>query len=201
MKIFKITFLPTLLLLVFVLTGCEKNNTNANQVVNVTNTSNTNEIAVNNSNLNEIDTSDWQTYTNEEYGFNFKYPSNLEVAKNVSNSEYQISTSVRTKELDPVTKDGSTIFSISIPIDAQNIESDINSYIGANKTTTQINNKLATQYTYYLGMEENETKPHNTKSIFIKYNNQTYVIIQTYYHIQDDYDRWFLQILNSLTFF
>lgn len=30
----------------------------------------------------EIDTSDWETYTNEEYGFSFKYPSEWEVKEN-----------------------------------------------------------------------------------------------------------------------
>lgn len=37
---------------------------------------NTNTVVVKNDNSNEnVDTSDWQTYTNDEYGFSFKYPS------------------------------------------------------------------------------------------------------------------------------
>lgn len=94
MKFLKITFLSTLLSVSLVLTGCAKNtvnnantnileqNENVDQVV-LNNNQNINQVAVANGNTNtaneninseDINTSDWQTYTNEEYGFSFRYP-------------------------------------------------------------------------------------------------------------------------------
>lgn len=88
MKLIKITILPTLLILTLVLSGCAlftKNNANTNTIIaqneNTNQAANTNTLNVNavsdeNTNINTgIDTSDWKTYTNEEYGFSFKYPS------------------------------------------------------------------------------------------------------------------------------
>lgn len=74
------------------MTGCTTVQTNTNAVSN-TNVANTNvvvdtnenaNITVTNDNINtdqasEVDTSDWLTYTNEEYGFSFKYPSDWTV--------------------------------------------------------------------------------------------------------------------------
>lgn len=37
-----------------------------------------------------IDTSDWQTYTNDEYGFSFRYPKNFTVTKNAVDKNVKI---------------------------------------------------------------------------------------------------------------
>jgi len=48
-------------------------------------------------------TSDWQTYTNEEYGFEFKYPLNVKVASNkLSLSEYGLESEANTVMVGPV---------------------------------------------------------------------------------------------------
>ncbi|MBI2415468.1 MAG: hypothetical protein HYV33_02260 [Candidatus Kerfeldbacteria bacterium] len=52
-------------------------NTNTNKSVEVVD--NTNEVAVDLETKEEIDTSDWLTYTNEEYGFSFRYPGEWEI--------------------------------------------------------------------------------------------------------------------------
>lgn len=80
--------MSTLAISLLLVVGCSTQTaTNMNAVTN-TNTVNTNvtvstnedtNTVVSNQNTNveqgsEINTSDWQTYTNEEYGFSFKYP-------------------------------------------------------------------------------------------------------------------------------
>jgi len=54
-------------------------NQNTNAVINVNINSNTN---VNNNQNSEIDTSDWLTHKNEEYGFEFKYPASFKLQYN-----------------------------------------------------------------------------------------------------------------------
>jgi hypothetical protein len=81
MKTTKILSLSTITASLVFITGCTtvQTATNTNEVSNTnTNTVNTN-ATVANENTNteqgsEVDTSDWLTYTNEEYGFSFKYP-------------------------------------------------------------------------------------------------------------------------------
>ncbi len=87
----KILFLSTVAASLVLVTGCTTvqiaTNTNANQNTNaavVTNPNgNTNGVAVNdNTNAeqgSEDDTSNWLTYTNDEYGFSFKYPEGWEL--------------------------------------------------------------------------------------------------------------------------
>lgn len=45
---------------------------NSNVEVNTNSVSNTNSVV--NTNISTVDNSDWLTYTNEEYGFSFRYP-------------------------------------------------------------------------------------------------------------------------------
>lgn len=93
-------------------TNTAEANNNTNQVVSAVNASNTNGTnntntqnsntnlnnseqnenvnQVNNENINNdataIDTSDWQTYANEEYGFSFKYPKEYIISVNDANT-------------------------------------------------------------------------------------------------------------------
>ncbi|MFA6474794.1 MAG: hypothetical protein WCV88_01170 [Patescibacteria group bacterium] len=75
-----ITFAASTLLLVgSSCTTTQKTNTNTiNDNVNTEAVTNTNDnVSNDNTNVEQvsgIDTSDWQTYTNDEYGFSFKYP-------------------------------------------------------------------------------------------------------------------------------
>lgn len=89
MHIQKILYLSTITASLVLITGCTtvQTATNTNEVSN-TNTANTNVVVDTNENTNtivvnentntdqvsEVDTSDWLTYTNEEYGFSFMYP-------------------------------------------------------------------------------------------------------------------------------
>ncbi|MFA6271981.1 MAG: hypothetical protein WC693_02615 [Patescibacteria group bacterium] len=56
-------------------------NENTNTVLNTNANTNT---AVNSNTNSAVDTSDWLTYTNEEYGFEFKYPRDFSVTDNAS---------------------------------------------------------------------------------------------------------------------
>lgn len=66
----------TLTALIVVVSGCFKKppvNNNANQNQNLNANQNTNTSTT----TTEIDTSDWKTYRNEEYGFEFRYPEKI----------------------------------------------------------------------------------------------------------------------------
>jgi hypothetical protein len=86
MKTTKILSLSTITASLVFITGCTtvQTATNTNEVSNTnTNTVNTN-ATVANENTNteqgsEVDTSDWLTYTNEEYGFSFEYKNSWSV--------------------------------------------------------------------------------------------------------------------------
>ena len=74
----------------------------------------------------EIDTSDWQMYRNEEYGFEFRYPPFLEnitlredgVLFSDVNVQYRLVVEIRKEELNP-----STIESIYGPVKSKYIDS------------------------------------------------------------------------------
>lgn len=81
MHLQKILSLSTVAASLVLITGCTtvQTSTNTNTVSN-TNAANTNEVVVDeNTNAEQgskVDTSDWLTYTNDEYGFSLLYPSN-----------------------------------------------------------------------------------------------------------------------------
>ncbi len=49
-----------------------------------------------------IDTSDWKTYTNDEYGFSFKYPKNFQITKKILESATIYEVKGRTAENQPL---------------------------------------------------------------------------------------------------
>ncbi len=78
MKLLQITSISTITASLVLLAGCSSTPaTNTNAAVN-TNVANTNVVVNENTNTevsSDVDTSDWLTYMNDEYGFSFKYPS------------------------------------------------------------------------------------------------------------------------------
>ncbi len=78
----KTIFISTITANLLVLAGCTTVSTATNtDVVTNTDTTNTNVVVNTNENTNsdqvsEVDTSDWLTYTSDEYGFSLQYPSN-----------------------------------------------------------------------------------------------------------------------------
>ena len=69
----KLTILTLLILaLGTVVSACVKKS-----IVNTNQNQNTNTVTT----TEEIDTSDWKTYRNEEYGFEFKYPEDFKIIK------------------------------------------------------------------------------------------------------------------------
>ena len=142
-------------------TNTNTNIADDNTIVEVA--TNTNETLVNeNTNSeqgSEVDTSDWLTYTNEEYGFSFTYPNNLEIDNDSQEDGYSFTLSVVTKEKNEVTGEGNSVFTINVPDDPQTLEAEVNSYVGVDEHIIEIDGSPATQYTFYQGMEEDEIKP------------------------------------------
>ncbi|OGY78358.1 MAG: hypothetical protein A3B74_01200 [Candidatus Kerfeldbacteria bacterium RIFCSPHIGHO2_02_FULL_42_14] len=84
------TLALSLLTTLLVITGCTQNQTvfNANDSTTANSPVNENvNTPVNNTNTieSDVDTSDWLTYTNEEYGFSFRYPGNWMTSANDNN--------------------------------------------------------------------------------------------------------------------
>jgi hypothetical protein len=76
-------------------TNTEQGNVNANTNTVVDNVNTNETVEAVNTNLNTstesnevVDTSDWLTYTNEEYGFSFRYPGDAKLIENANNLPY-----------------------------------------------------------------------------------------------------------------
>ena len=99
----------------------------------------------------EIDTSDWKTYRNEEYGFEFKYPDYYEADSTYSvwNDSY-VSSSTGLLFQWGVNKGQETIFSISVyPENQVNILATIDeSMFGFVGETVVVNNIIADKLHY-----------------------------------------------------
>ncbi len=88
----KTILITTVAASVLVLAGCSPQTATSTNV-NVANDNATVEVVdTTNGNINingearEVGTSDWLTYTNEEYGFSFKYPSDYSISTNDANT-------------------------------------------------------------------------------------------------------------------
>lgn len=90
-------------------------NVQTNSVVEIN--SNTNANSHENTNASVLDTSDWLTYTNEEYGFSFRYPGDWGINENTTNH-----VSVLVTKLDslPITENVAPSSSSSPTIQDQN---------------------------------------------------------------------------------
>lgn len=90
MVISKYILIPSITVSVLVLAGCTQTTMNTNTVSNTNNdNTNTNSEVVVNTNIigedGEVDTNDWLTYTNEEYGFSLSYPKNFTLEESYTN--------------------------------------------------------------------------------------------------------------------
>ena len=75
------------MVIVLVFSGCIKKpvvNQNTNKNIN------TNQSPSPSPSQTEIDTSDWKTYRNEEFGFEFRYPSDWTISDPIPNSNFNI---------------------------------------------------------------------------------------------------------------
>ena len=89
LKHFRVMFIVVAVMFVFVGCGSVKTNSNVATNNNAAANENTNVAAVNSA--EEIDTSDWETYTNEEYGFSIKHPSGWTIKEEVPFNEGKLS--------------------------------------------------------------------------------------------------------------
>ncbi|OGY46674.1 MAG: hypothetical protein A2663_04425 [Candidatus Buchananbacteria bacterium RIFCSPHIGHO2_01_FULL_46_12] len=156
--------------------GCGKlwPGTNTNQNANVNQNQNANLNTNATTTGGEIDTSDWQTYRNEEYGFGVKYPNNWIL------NELEKGVSIKySKEWKFGMKEGFAPFSIIVM--EENLQNFIKSYEsdfldGAPLTriisqeSYNLNEKLGTK------LVGNNAVGINSYYIFITHNQKNYLI-------------------------
>jgi len=175
----KIT-ITTLILLTLILSGCfAKPQTPVNQNQN-TNTATTTE---------EIDTNDWQTYRNKEYGFELRYPNDYLIDKRYSMWESS-SGAHNLKEEWGVNKEQETIFDISVYSEKE-MESILNNDPFEYKLTGEkvmINNMVGEKLNYL--------------RILIHKNNYAFIIYSSFMDSNgsDGYNEY-KNILNTLKLF
>jgi len=183
-----ITTLILLASLGLVVSGCLKKEPETNTNVNTGQNQNANT----NQQAEEIDTSNWETYKNEEYGFEFKYPEGWDIID--SNDKISVYYKGWRRGL-PEGGSGLDIeigeITINKFIEDYN-KSDISDGVSLSQITDQkdyIFNNIATTKligSTAMGIDRN--------FLFIRHNNKSYVIS---FH---DFDKYHVLILSSFKF-
>lgn len=175
MKTLHIASITTLAASLVLLAGCSTpasnvNTANTNTTVNANVNENTNVVM--NENINtevsdQVDTSDWLTYTNDEYGFSFKYPGEWGDAILQRNTENQyeqgtkdiiIFSNDRSREvgglLTPVIQIESGDYNFSGPTDGESIRF---SELDLNLTVEELSNNLKRNNSTHFFVKKVET--------------------------------------------
>ncbi len=189
--------LSTLAASLILLAGCSTATSKVN-TANTNTTINTNASVNANANENtntevssDVDTSDWLTYTNDEYGFSFKYPSSISNDKSyILTSNFNTTDTYTLAQLSQQTIYPGQVFSVNVTSNAVDtvIDQIIKSDGAGTKTQsiTTLNDKSVHQININ-GVEGNNT-------LYIYTTNDKTILVS----VPDNKD--FNQVLSTFTF-